>query len=327
MAFPALGHLIEAADQALETLRAVSAQFNHNPRPTRRFLYREAISSSRVAGSDATLLDLLCFEEAPEFLASNLDVQDQSRYVSALDVGLKQLHRGPLDALTIQTIHAILCPETTQIRQRDDSHPEARVMVFAASTANLHPLLQAGLLHHHVITEAPFSTANDRMARILSMLILAERKEILAPCLGLSPFFEKHAAIYAQHLLSHSEDENATPWLAFFLDGVRHQAVDTTQRIQSLVEIMERHRNIVVRQGKATRSAFKVMEHMTHIPLLTARALIEKVGMSAPTAQRAIRIWLEAGVIQELTGNRSGRIYLATDLFYLATEEWLTHAA
>lgn len=49
--------------------------------------------------------------------------------------------------------------------------------------------------------------------------------------------------------------------------------------------------------------------------------------MSAPTAQRSIRIWAEEGVIQELTGHRSGRIYLATDLFLLATEEWQANAA
>jgi hypothetical protein len=313
---------LQSADQTLETLRAVSLQFLHHPHPTRRFLYRESVSSCRLAGSNTTLLDLLCYEEAPEFLAPNPGVREQSQYLAALDTGLEGLRRGPLDPGLIRECFERLCPETKL--------PPAlaeQIMHQAARTAGLHPILQAGLLHAHVAIAEPFPVTNDRMTRLLSTLLLADRKGIKAPGLFLSPFFEKHAETYGRHLRSLAEGADPTDWLAFFVEGARHQAVDTTHRIQALLELMDRYRAIMVRQGKGTRSAFKVMEHLVNVPLFTARTLMEKAGMSAPTAQRSIRIWAEEGVIQELTGHRSGRIYLATDLFRLATEEWQAKAA
>ncbi|HJW73421.1 MAG TPA: hypothetical protein VJ486_11375 [Geothrix sp.] len=306
----------------METLRAVSLQFLHHPHPTRRFLYRESVSSCRLAGSKATLLDLLCYEEAPEFLATNSGVREQSRYLAALDTGMERLRHGALDPGIIQECFEQLCPEA-------NLPPVAaeQIMHHAVRTEGQHPLLQAGLLHGHFAIAEPCPVANDRMARLLSTLFLADRKGIKAPGLFLSPFFEKHAETYGRHLRSLAEGADPADWLAFFVEGARHQAVDTTHRIQALLGLMDRYRAIMVRQGKGTRSAFKVMEHLVNVPLFTARTLMEKAGMSAPTAQRSIRIWTEEGVIQELTGHRSGRIYLATDLFRLATEEWQANAA
>ena len=323
----ALRDPLEAADRAMETLRAVSLQFNSHPLPTRRFLYGESVSSSRMAGFEATLLDLLCFEEAPEYLSPLHGVRGQSRYLAALDFGLERFRHGTLDANCIKGIFEILCPDVLIGPSLGKPTPCMQVMSFVARNAHLHPLLQAGLVHAHVATLELFPAANDRMARILSALVLAERKGLVSPCLCLSPFFEKHAETYARHIRSLADGADLEPWLAFFIEAARHQAVDTTRRLQALLGIMDRYRGILLRRGHGTRSAFKVMEHMVNIPLLTARTLIEKVGMSAPTAQSAIRVWVEAGVLQELTGHRSGRIYLATDLFRLATEEWKVNAA
>lgn len=169
--------------------------------------------------------------------------------------------------------------------------------------------------------------ANDQMARILCTLSLAQGKTLLAPGLGMSPYFEIHAEAYARFLHSQEEGENHATWLPFFLEGVRYQAVDTTRRLQELLKVLGQYRCVVLRQRRGTHVALLVMEHLMRAPLLTARSLKERMNLSAPTAQRAIQIWVEAGALQEITGHRSGRIYLATDLFRLATEEWQVVAA
>lgn len=242
-----LGGPLEIADQYMETLRAVSLQFLHHPHPTRRFLYRESVSSCRLAGSKATLLDLLCYEEAPEFLAPNPGVREQSQYLAALDIGLERLRRGSLDAGIIQDCFERLCPEA-----KLPSAIAEQILNHAARTEGLHPLLQAGLLHAHFAIAEPFPAASDRMTRLLSALFLADRKGIKAPGLFLSSFFEKHAETYGRHLRSLAEGADPTDWLAFFVEGARHQAVDTTQRIQVLLDLMDRYRAIMVRQGKGT---------------------------------------------------------------------------
>jgi len=47
---------------------------------------------------------------------------------------------------------------------------------------------------------------------------------------------------------------------------------------------------------------------MNYIPVTSGRA-VELLGTTRPTANKAIRALLEAGIVQETTGKRRGRVF------------------
>ena len=70
---------------------------------------REAVLSSRIEGTRASLVDLCNHESAQQtFLEATDDVREVHNYVLALDYGLKRLKTLPIRLRLIHEVHAKL---------------------------------------------------------------------------------------------------------------------------------------------------------------------------------------------------------------------------
>src|SRR5690242_15106663 len=103
-----LQQLLEKATLALGRLDGLTTSL---PAPT-RFIYtyvrKEAVLSSQIEGTQSSLSDLLLFEVEGTASVPLNDVEEVSRYVSALNYGIARLNELPISLRLLKELHKIL---------------------------------------------------------------------------------------------------------------------------------------------------------------------------------------------------------------------------
>jgi Fic family protein len=206
----------------------------------RPYLVREALSSARIEGTQASLADV--FEAKASGEPPNPDVEEVLNYIDALEWGLRQLGELPLGVRLIRDIHRRLL---AGVRGRERMPGEFRTTqnwVGASGstieTATFVPpppeelpalladweryahedgeaplLIQNALLHYQFETLHPFLDGNGRLGRLLSVFMLVEHGRLPAPLLYLSAYLEREGDRYYQALQIARERGDVLPWI------------------------------------------------------------------------------------------------------------------
>jgi len=307
------------------------------------FLRREAVLSSRIEGTQASLSDLYAYEarQLPLFEQAP-DVHEVHNYVQALEYGLERLETLPLSLRLIREIHERLMEGVRGEHQtpgefrrsqnwvgtRDCTLREATYVPppvdgmqaalhaledFLYSTPTLPPLVRLGLVHYQFEAIHPFLDGNGRVGRLLITLLLCRWRLLSQPLLYLSAYFNAHRQTYYDLLLSTSRQGAWEAWLTFFLRGVASQARDAIARVQRIQDLRERYRE----QFQATRASARLLQAVDLLfarPIVTAGQMDEALHVTAPTAQSYVDRLEEAGILREITGQARNRVYRADEI-------------
>ena len=339
--------LLADAEASLGRLAGVG-RFVPNPNLlVRPYLLREALSSTRIEGTRATMGEVFEIDASGE--APNADVEEVIAYVDALVWGLEQLAILPLGARLIRGMHHRLM---AGVRGRDRTPGELRTTQnwigapdstietaefvppppqelpslltdwerFANADVEMPLLVQNALLHSQFETVHPFVDGNGRLGRLLLVFFLIARGRLPAPLLYLSSYLERDRQRYYHALQSIRETGDAVPWLELFLTAVDTQASDAVSRAERIVELRERYRQAAATMG--TTNGLALVDLVCENPLVTTRLVEERLGVSRPTAVRLLRQLEERGVLSEgRSGIRGQRRYVARALMAAVTEE------
>jgi len=178
-------------------------------------------------------------------------------------------------------------------------------------------LVQLAIAHYQFEAIHPFLDGNGRIGRLLIPLMLVLRGALSQPLLYLSAYFEQYRTQYYDHLLATSQSGDLTPWIEFFLRGVRQQARDAEERTVRLVELQAGLRGELLNEGRPN-SVIRLAEYLFAVPLVTAARVEQLLGVTRPTAQTAIDALVERGELAEVTGRDRNRIYEAPRIFEAA---------
>lgn len=309
------------------------------------YMRREAVLSSRIEGTQASLSDVLEGEASgPEDVPP--DTLEVMNYVWALRHGLETIRHRPMDLDLLREMHAILlrgvCGEEKQPGQfREDQNwighpgidlgsatyvppaPDAMRGCLTDLEGYLkHPpgipnILQAALLHYQFEAIHPFRDANGRIGRLLITLFLVERRTLTAPYLYLSAYFERRRNDYYEALRRVTEAGAYDEWLIFFLDGVTTQAQDAVNRAHAL-SALHRTYQAKLQDLNATTTGFQILDRLFISPYISIPGAQHMFQVSFPTARRAIEDYLEpAGILQETTGRLRNRLWRASGVLKL----------
>jgi Fic family protein len=336
------------ADRALGELAGVGFSIPYPHLLIRPFVRREAVLSSRIEGTQASLSDLYAFEARQLALFEKTsDVHEVHNYVRALEYGLERLATLPVSLRLVRELHARLMggvrgeretPGEFRRRQNWIGPPGCRVADatsvpppvaemqealrdlegYLHETPEL-PLVRLGLIHYQFEAIHPFLDGNGRIGRLLMTLLLCAWDLLPQPLLYLSAYFSERRERYYALLLDVSRKGHWEEWLVFFLEGVVSQAQDAVARAGRLWELRERYREAF----QATRAAaglLQVVDLLFERPLLNTRQVETALGVTYPTAQRYIARLEGAGVLREVTGKKRNRVYRA-DAVLAAIEE------
>ena len=345
--------LLQALSDADRKIGQLAGEGHRLPNPhllLRPFVRREAVLSSRIEGTQATLGELLAAEAGASVDRSPEDLHEVGNYVLALEHGISRLSELPLCARLVRELHEKLMKDvrggqaapgkfrTIQnwIGRPGSSPATARFVppppeelenAIAAWERFIHgsdlpPLVIAGLMHYQFEAIHPFLDGNGRVGRLLVTLFLIERKILPAPLLYLSAFFEASRRDYYDLLLGVSHRGEWSEWLQYFLNGVSVMSNDAIERSTRIVALLDGWR-IKAADGKSD-APLRLLGLLADNPFVTVTGVAEKLGLAFTTAQRSIKRLEQMGVLKQQGEARRGRVYCAQSILDVLEEPaWL----
>jgi Fic family protein len=338
----ALGERLRAAEQALVRLELAGEMVPSLDWFIYAFVRKEAVLSSQIEGTQATLVDLLTFEaqEGTEQSSPNADVEEVCNYLDALAYARAQLadpHGLPLSMRLLSETHARLMRGVRgaeklpgEVRRSQNwiggsrpgnaayvpPPPHALGEVLGAFEKYLHgddslpPLVRAGLLHVQFETIHPYLDGNGRIGRLLVTLLLEHWKLLTKPLLYLSLFFKRHREDYYRRLNDVRARGDWEGWLDFFLDGVATIADEAVASARELFALVAADRARVLAHEGMSVVALRLFELLPRHPVVTVASVMKLVETTKPTAGRAIELLVGAGVLVETTGKKRDRSFV-----------------
>jgi len=335
---------LSEAERDLSRLAALAGAFPFPRLLIQPFMRREAVLSSRIEGTRATLAELYTYESTQlSFLELGDDVREVHNYVTALDYGLERLKTLPISLRLIREIHEKLMhgvrggnltpgefrrtqnwigPAGSTIMTATYVPPPVDEMnqalgdleKFIHTSTEVPVLARAAMIHYQLEALHPFLDGNGRVGRLLMALLFTEWNILSEPLLNLSVYFERYRQEYYDNLLAVSQRGDWEAWLRFFLRGVSSQAQDSLVRMQQLEAIRTKYEPLVKSDRNSERMG-AVLDFLFARPILSAKQLAESVSMPFKTARQYIEKLAKAGILREVTGNARNQIYRADEIF------------
>ncbi len=334
---------LSEADRDLSRLNTLAGAFPFNQSLSMPFIRREAVLSSRIEGTRASLVDLYAFEAGQlSFLEPVEDAQEVFNYVRALEFGLERIKTLPISLRLIREIHARLMenvrggqltpgefrrsqnwigPAGSTLENATYVPPPVDEMLtgldsmekYVHTPSQVPALIRTGLLHYQFEAIHPFLDGNGRMGRLLIILLLHEWHVLAQPMLNLSVYIEAQRQEYYTRLLNVSQKGAWEEWLLFFLTGVSVQANNDASRLESLLSLrtdyLER-----IRAGRRHEYIERVLDLVFQRPILNVRQVEAALGIPYMTAERSIDRLMEMGILREVTGKARNRIFRADEI-------------
>lgn len=332
--------LVKALSDADRLIGALAGEGARLPNPhllMRPFVRREAVLSSRIEGTKATLGEILAAEAGAAVERSPADLREVANYVTALEHGMKRLSTLPLSLRLVRELHEKLMrgvrgdsatpgefrrsqnwigPPGSTLMNATYVPPPVQEMheCLGAWETFLHdrtlpPLVHIGLAHVQFEAIHPFLDGNGRVGRLLITLLLHERRILPAPLLYLSAFFEATRRDYYDRLQGVQARGEWAEWLVYFLNGVARQSEDALSRVQRINRKIESWRGKL--QG-ASRNSQRLLDRLAANPFVTARGASKQLRVAFTTAQRAIARLESIGALEPLGEAARDRVYCAT---------------
>lgn len=347
---PPLLALLSQADRELGRLVGASEILPNPDLFVRMYVRREAVLSSQIEGTQASLMDVLEYEAMRARSERTIDVQEVSNYVSALRYGLRRTAALPLSLRLIREIHARLMrgvrggepaktpgefrrsqnwvggPSPATARYVPPSVPEMhealdRLEKALHDDAPIPVLVNVGLAHAQFETIHPFLDGNGRMGRLLITFLLCQYKVLREPLLYLSIFFKQHRQEYYDRLQAIRDHGDWEGWLSFFLEGVATVAQEATDTARQVVQLRERLRGeLPSGLGRRSGNGLRLLDALFRQPLVAVKSVEKLLGLSQPAALALVDAMTSAGVLEEVTGLRRNRIFEFREYLKLFTE-------
>lgn len=298
---------------------------------------QEAVLSSRIEGTQATLGEVLEFEAegAPddESTPKKADIREVLNYRAALAEAARLLDDLPLSQRLIRLTHARLMqgvrgrnkdpgeyrripnwigPEgcTIEAARFIPCSAEALPDAMSAWEAYIHApapdaLIQLAVLHAEFEAIHPFLDGNGRLGRLIIPLFLKSKGLLSAPNFYLSEYLESHRDEYYDRLLAVSRDGDWTGWCGFFLRAIIEQAGTNQAKAQAIHALYTARKDWMV---EATRSQYGVraLDWFFSRPIFSASDFVTQADIPEPTAKRILRLVRDNGLLREIRPS-SGR--------------------
>jgi Fic family protein len=343
---PRLVGLLSEADRLIGKLAGEGGRLPNPHVLMRPFTRREAVLSSKIEGTQATLGELLAAEAGIAVERSPDDLREVANYVVALEHGMARLKELPICVRLIKELHENLMTDvrghhatrgefrkiqnwigrpgcTLETASFVPPPPEEVEPCLAAWEKFLHeselpPLITIALAHYQFEAIHPFLDGNGRVGRLLITLFLMESGILPAPLLYLSAFFEASRRDYYDGLRRISERAEWRDWLEYFLLAVARMSEDAINRAGRINAKLAQWQKDVA--GESTKTPMQALELLAANPFTTAKGLAQKLGVAFTTAQRAIERLERLGIVQQTGTAKRDRVYCAKALLEILEE-------
>ena len=299
------------------------------------YVRKEALMSSQIEGTQATLEDVL----DPNVDANtNRNVAEVINYIKATEFAIARLRELPLSNRLIRETHAILMAGGRGAEKIPGEFRRSQNWIGAAGSTikyaryippmpqdmedaisdlekylnaddTLDVLIQAALIHYQFETIHPFLDGNGRIGRLLIPLFLMEKEILTTPALYISYFLKKNRTEYYDRLMEVRKNGNYEQWVRFFLQAIYESAEDATATIAKLVALHERNSFKIKEFGRAAKTALRLLAYLEENPIIDIQKTAAALESSFNTISGAVNRLVEAGILSQSTGNQRNRTF------------------
>lgn len=327
--------LLTKANGSLSTLETVSTRIPNKLLFTAMYVRKEALLSSQIEGTQATLEDIL---DPMIDVNTNRDVEEVINYIHASNSAIEMLKKLPLCNRLIREAHRILMqglrgqeksPGDFRISQnwiggygatiRNASYipPCPQDMIQAMSDLekymngedDTNVLIRAALIHYQFETIHPFLDGNGRVGRLLIMLFLIDKKVLTTPALYISYFLKKYQSEYYSRLSEVRIKGNFEQWVKFFLRAINESAQDAVQTIDELSNLHDKNKAAILELGRAKISALRLFEYLQAHPIIDISKTSIALKLTFNTTSKAIKRLINLGILVSTKNTSRNRIF------------------
>jgi Fic family protein len=312
---------------------------------------QEAVLSSRIEGTQATMGEVLEFEAGGDKDAVSDqrkgDIQEVLNYRNALQNAETMLGKMPLCQRILREAHTTLLQGVrgqgkapgefrriaNWIGPPGCSIEEAKFIPISAENLPkamsrweryIHEdspdhLVQLAILHAEFEALHPFLDGNGRLGRMFVPLFLHGKGLLRRPVFYISEYLEANRDSYYDRLLAVSKNGDWTGWSRFFLQAITAQADANVSRTRAILDLYQAKKEDV---AEATRSqhAIKALDFFFMSPIFSTSLFMKKTGIPSATSNRIIKALLGRrvfAVLREGSGRRPA-VYAFRELLNIA---------
>ncbi|MCI0619719.1 Fic family protein [Candidatus Wolfebacteria bacterium] len=317
------------------------------------FLTREAVLSSQIEGTQATLDEVLKKEaeegDTPrEDSEKTRDIREILNYRRALRTGtqmidtgesltennVKKLHKTLLESVRGKTRGpgefrrqiVYIAPPGTPMEEARYVPPPAPAIPNLYSNFDKYlntresehdSLVQIAVAHYQFEAIHPFKDGNGRMGRLLIPLFLYSRKIIVRPLVYISQYFEENRQDYYNLLAAVSYENAWIPWIRFFLNGLCEQADDACELARKVIALRDEYQKHLAEFNSAY--AFNLLDAIFAQPYFSTSSIRKTSGIRVhQTLLNIIAKFVEADILRDISPNRQrNKIYAFVPLLNL----------
>ena len=300
---------------------------------------KEALASSQLEGTQATLDGVLVNQVAPNDKDKNLN--EVSNYYLATIRGYETLKKHDFSDVFFFNIHKALMQgnvrkpsligeyrkEQNYIGKHDKSHsitfiPPTPDKVPALMNNlieyinnpndNFRPLVRTAIIHAQFETIHPFMDGNGRVGRILIPMYLFSQKQIELPCFFISESLERDKLRYYTLLNNIRTKGDWNEWIKFFLDTVKKQCDKYIQIITEINTLYSKHMSIACDMARSSNMV-DIINALYKYPVATAKQIAGVTNIPMTSVNRYLGKLVENMIL--FTDNKSrNRTFFYYDL-------------
>lgn len=346
-------HLISLISEANRKLARYDGILQTMPNPLlllSPLTTQEAVLSSRIEGTQATLEEVLKFEADPKAETKKYDdIQEVINYRKATAVAVEEMKKRPISLNLIKNMHSVLLQSVrgenkargefrkiqnwigkpgSTIEQASFVPPDPNELMKGLDNFEKYihyeekdRLVQLAIIHAQFEILHPFLDGNGRIGRILIPLFFFEKKILNTPMFYISAFFDSNRDEYYDKLKAVTDNMNWEGWIKFFLKGVIHQSEKNIDKAKSILQLYNKMKEKMI---SVTHSQYsiKVLDNLFNMPVFSSTDFIKNSNIPKASAKRILNRLEEAGTIKILTqgSGRKPTLYIFRQLIEIANE-------
>lgn len=300
---------------------------------------KEALASSMLEGTQATLDGILINQVAPNEKDKNLN--EVHNYYLATIKGYDTLRHHDFSTDFFLDIHNALMrgnvrkPKTVgafrreqnYIGKNDSTHAITFVPPAPEDVPSLmdnlidyikepndtyRPLVRTAIIHAQFETIHPFMDGNGRVGRMLIPMYLFAKKQIDLPCFFISEALERDKMRYYTLLNNIRYKGEWNEWIKFFLATVTKQCNKYIQIITDINVLYEKHLSVACELARSS-NIVEIMNALYQYPVTTGKQLAEITHVPQTSVNRYLSLLVDSKILY--TDNKSrNRTFFYYDL-------------
>lgn len=333
-----INELLERASLKLGELNSFSRLVPDTDMFIRMHIFKEAVESSSIEGTQTTVEEALIEEEDidPE---RRDDWREVNNYVAAMNSAIGELKSLPLSNRLIRNAHKVILASARGEHKSPGEFRASQNWIGGTSPSDavfippqhtevpdlmadlekfLHNddikvphLVRIAIAHYQFETIHPFLDGNGRVGRLLITLYLVSSGVLDQPLLYLSDFFERHKQLYYDNLTAVRTRDDLGQWLRFFLTGVAQTAEAATSTLQQIIKLKESiEKERIMTLGKRAKTGMDFLPQLFKRPVVAVKDVQEITGHSKKAANDLVQAFVEKGILTEITGQQRNRLFV-----------------